>query len=145
MGDIGSAIKYLYQQFILRDLLSFITPGAIVVLTAFVLFLPGSCLTQRLDTLFNYSTSMHWLLYIPLFGLFFIVGFAVQCFGEIIGFIRIHRIAKSCCNQRRRIFKCNWDNESNIWWKQAHRDVVRPLTNTQNGLKENGRVNRMSV
>ena len=31
MGDIGSAIKYLYSQFILRDVLSFVTPGAIVV------------------------------------------------------------------------------------------------------------------
>ena len=81
MGDIGNTIKYLYEKFILRDLLSFITPGAIIILIAFLLFLPEPSLSQRLDTVLKYSGDMHWLLYIPLFGLFYIVGFAVQCFG----------------------------------------------------------------
>ena len=61
MGDV---IKNLYDKFIMRDLLSFITPGAVVVLTAFLLLLPEQCLSQRLDTLFKYSHDMHWLLYI---------------------------------------------------------------------------------
>ena len=53
---MGDAIKYLYSQFILRDVLSFVTPGAIVVLTAFSLFLPGY-LTQRLELLFEFSNQ----------------------------------------------------------------------------------------
>jgi hypothetical protein len=84
MSGLGDAIKYLYSQFILRDVLSFITPGAIVVLTAFLLFLPEPCLTQRLETLFRYSTSIYWLLYIPLFGLFYVTGYALQCIKNLM-------------------------------------------------------------
>ncbi len=133
---MANAIKYLYSQFILRDVLSFITPGAIVVLTAFLLLLPEPCLSQRLDKLFEYSRYIHWLLYIPLFGIFYMVGFAIQCFGEFIGFIRIHRIARSCWCQRFKVFGCNWackrhKKDKNrcyepdfIWWKEAHKAVV---------------------
>jgi len=113
MGDFGNAIKYLYSQFILRDVLSFITPGAIIVFTALFLFY---------REIFSYS--FHWFLYIPLFGVFYILGFAVQCFGEIVGFVRIHVDAKGCCRQRRNIFWCKWDDRSNIWWKKAYEDVV---------------------
>jgi len=125
MGAFGDAVKYLYQNFILRDILSFVTPGAIIFLTAFLMFIPESSLAQRLATLFEYSHSIHWLLYIPLFGVFYMIGFAVQCFGEIIGIIRVHRYAKGCCRQRCRIFWCNWDAESNIWWRKAHEEVVK--------------------
>jgi len=128
MGGFGDTIKYLYEKFILRDLLSFITPGAIVVLTAFVLFLPEPCLSQRLDTLFEYSREMHWLLYIPLFGLFFMVGFAIQCFGEMMGYIHTSRKYVSCCRQRCKIFYFRkWrtdDNDSIIWWVEAHKEDV---------------------
>ncbi len=130
---MGQAIKYLYSQFILRDVLSFITPGAIVVLTAFLLFLPEPCLWQRLDKLFDYSRSVHWLLYVPFFGVFYMVGFAVQCFGELAGLVRIHRIAGSTLTQRLQIFlKRNWGNDQNIWvsdqniwWIAAHRQRVQ--------------------
>jgi len=125
MGEFGNAIKYLYQQFILRDILSFVTPGAIVVLSASLLLLPGACLSQRLSTLFGYSISIHWLLYIPLFGVFYMTGFAVQCFGEITGIIRIHRIAASGFGQRLLILlKRTWVNDARIWWIRAHRERV---------------------
>ena len=139
MADFGNAIKYLYEKFLLRDLLSFITPGAIVVLTAFVLFIQEPSLVQRLDTLFEYSRDMYWLLYIPLFGLFFLVGFAIQCFGEIVGLIRIHVDAKGCCRQRFKIFLCKkWDDKSNIWWKKAHEDAVDFAEATYRKEKDEG-------
>ena len=109
MGDFGNVIKDLYEKFILRDILSFVTPGAIIIVTATHLLFPEM-----------FSRHIPWPFYIPLFGLFFMVGFAVQCFGEIIGFIR-HGLVKSCWGQRLKIFKCkNWSDESNIWWIDAH-------------------------
>jgi len=78
MGDFGNAIKYLYREFILRDILSFVTPGAIIVMAVLYFFFS--------ELLFP-SYSIHWLLYIPLFGVFYLVGFAVQCFGEFLGII----------------------------------------------------------
>ena len=124
MGDIGSAIKYLYSQFILRDVLSFITPGAIVVLTAFLLFLPKPILGPGLEKLFIYSTSMHWLLYIPLFGGFYMVGFAVQCFGEIWDIIRFTPKGQGSWCQRFKIFWFKWaDSGKNKewWWHEDHK------------------------
>jgi len=114
MGDFGNAIKYLYSQFILRDVLSFITPGAIIVFTMLFLFY---------REIFDYS--FHWLLYIPLFGVFYMVGFAVQCFGELTGLIRTHRLAESNFGQRLSVLlKRNWANDQRIWWIQAHRERV---------------------
>ncbi len=113
MAGFGDAIKYLYTQFILRDVLSFITPGAIVVLTATHLFFPRV-----------FSLYIPWPFYVLLFGAFYIVGFAIQCFGEFIGFVRIHLLAIGCFKQRFKIFCCNWDNESTIWWRDAHEDMV---------------------
>lgn len=116
MEGFGNAIKYLYSQFILRDVLSFITPGTIVVLTAFLLFLPEPCLGQRLDTLFRYSRDIHWLLYIPLFGIFYMVGFAVQCFGEAVRLIYSYRDVRVTWSNIRDIFRCRW------------RDIPNPLS-----------------
>ena len=78
---MGDAIKDLYAKFILRDVLSFITPGAIVVLAAFLILLPEAPLKDNLEKLFDYSRSMYWLLYIPLFGVFYFAGYAIQCVG----------------------------------------------------------------
>ncbi len=125
MAGFGDAIKYLYEKFILRDLLSFVTPGAIVVLTAFLLFLSKPCLTQGLDTLFKYSQDMHWLLYIPLFGLFFMVGFAVQCFGEFLGLIHFSPPDEFSWpwRQRRQILRCkNWTKDKDdLWWVKYYK------------------------
>ncbi len=121
MTDFGNAIKYLYREFILRDILSFVTPGAIIIVTASVLLIPEPTLKDSLERLFGYSRSMYWLLYIPLFGLFFMVGFAVQCFGEIFDIIRFTPNDQGCWRQRFNIFWCKWAKDSNnIWWGQAH-------------------------
>lgn len=108
MGDIGNAVKYLYQQFILRDVLSFVTPGVIVVWIAISLF-QSELLEQ----------SIHWLLYIPIFGVLYVVGFAVQCLGEILG-MRMKREMRGTLKQRLNILKPkNWDVDDNIWWRDA--------------------------
>lgn len=124
MGGFGDAIKYLYERFVLRDMLSFVIPGAIVTSTAFILAFPYTILEEQFSNLFQFTFSIPWLLYIPLFGFFYMVGFAIQCLGEFFGLIRIHRAAKSSWRQRFRILWCGWDNESNIWWKEAHKDTV---------------------
>ena len=124
MGDFGSAIRYLYREFILRDILSFVTPGAIIALTALLVFIQEPTLKESLEKLFKYSTSIHWLLYIPLFGLFYVVGFAVQCLGEIFDIVRFTPTAQGRWSQRFKIFLCNWANPDNIWWKEAHEELT---------------------
>jgi hypothetical protein len=130
MGGLTDAIKYLYEKFILRDILSFIMPGAMVVFSASILFLPWTGLQAQFSNLLQFTSSIPWLLYIPLFGLFYMVGFSLQCFGEIIGLVRIHRSAKGSCHQRRKIF-CDWDRESNIWWRKTYEEVVSFYKATQ--------------
>ena len=108
---MGDAIKYLYSQFILRDVLSFITPGAIIVAATTYVFYPE--LLER---------PIHWLLFIPLFGVCYIIGFALQCFGELFGFIRFTPYDERSWQKRFGIFSCkythDYDNpcKSNIWW-----------------------------
>jgi hypothetical protein len=117
MGDVGNAIKYLYSQFILRDVLSYITPGAIVVLTAFLILLPELTLKDSLQRLFEYSREMHWLLYIPLFGVFYMAGFAIECLGRILGPIRIHPFDKSYLGDRLKVFCPSRDEQDKKIWK----------------------------
>lgn len=118
MGGFGDAIKYLYSQFILRDVLSFITPGAIIVWTVLYRFFP-----ELLDK------NISWILYIPIFGLIFVIGFAVQCFGEIIGVIFTQDLAESSFKQRLGFFRCNWikKTEHLQWWRKRYQATVRQL------------------
>jgi len=70
MSDIGDTVEHLYDNFLLRDLLSFVTPGAIVVISALLL---KFCPSQILD----FSKSIPFIMYIPIFGVFYIIGFAI--------------------------------------------------------------------
>ncbi len=82
MSGIGDAIRYLYGTFILRDLLSFVTPGAIIVGSALLLkFDPSQ------DQILNFAKSIPLIVYLPIFGICYVVGFAIQCFGVRIGLI----------------------------------------------------------
>jgi hypothetical protein len=83
MSDISDTIKNLYREFILRDLLSFITPGAIVVGT--IVFLQWD-----ISQILEFFKAISWFVYIPIFGASFMVGFAIQCLGEIAGIIKFH-------------------------------------------------------
>jgi hypothetical protein len=84
MSEIGDGIQYLYSKFIMRDLLSFVTPGAIIVGTLFLIHWDFSY-----DM--NFFKSIPYILYIPSFGVLYIVGFAVQCLGaEFFPIIKFH-------------------------------------------------------
>ena len=124
MAGFGDAIKYLYRQFILRDVLSFVTPGAIVSMTALLLFL------DEWRKAFEFFHTF-WPLYLLLFGLFYMVGFAIQCFGEIFGIICHTRIGdQSTWGQRFRIFWRNWHEQN--WFHKAHIDIETFATATRN-------------
>ena len=124
MGDV---IKYLYTQFILRDVLSSVAPGAIVILTAFLILLPEPTLEANLEKLFEYSRNMHWLLYIPLFGVFYMTGFAIECLGRLLGLIRSNPLDKNNFWERLRVFYPGWEDEdnplSNKWQKAQAKKV----------------------
>lgn len=84
MSEISDGIQYLYSNFIMRDLLSFVTPGAIVV---------GSLLLLHWEPslILDFLKSIPFVLYIPIFGILYMVGFAVQCLGaEFIPIIKFH-------------------------------------------------------
>jgi hypothetical protein len=130
MEGFGNAIKYLYQNLILRDVLSYITPGAIIVITAFYLVYP-----QILH--FSY----HWLIYVPIFGLFYIVGFSIQCFEEWVGIINFRALCDIANKEsttkskegeywnfrgRFKLFLCKWTREKdNIWWHKHDRNMQK--------------------
>jgi len=124
MSGFGDAVKYLYNQFILRDVLSFITPGAIVVFTAILLLLTEPDLGQGLRTVFRYSTSFHWLLYIPLFGLFYAVGYAIQSMLALLGCIRLHRLDKGTPKQRFKLLWLGWQDRED-YLKCARKRTIR--------------------
>ena len=116
MSDIGEAIKYLYEKFILRDLLSFVTPGAIVI---------GSILFLRWDfcQILEYSKSIPFVLLIPILGILFVVGFAIQCFGaDIVHIIQFH----SCKNDREHFERLSrfYQNKDDKSEQQHERFVV---------------------
>ncbi len=121
MADIGNAIKYLYEKLILRDVLSFITPGAMVVITATYTIYPD---------FFN-SWYVPWPLYIPIFGLFFLIGFAIQCFGRLVGVIKIHKLDDSTFKQRLSIFSGRLKEKDDC--TKGARENVMDFLNTVNG------------
>jgi len=137
MGDFGDTIKNLYSQFILRDVLSFITPGAIVVFAATYVFYPKLL-----------HSPIHWLLFIPLFGICYIVGFALQCFGELFGFIRFTPYGERSWGKRFGIFSCSfthdYDNTDksktkfNIWWWEEQEKLTEffEATAKNEGVKQ---------
>ena len=73
----------LYEKFLLRDILSFITPGAILTVSVFLLWLSPSQILENI-------AKIHWILYILIFGFLYIVGFAIQCLGA--EFPRVFRL-----------------------------------------------------
>ena len=84
MQGIADAIKYLYRQFILRDVVAYVTPGAILAgSAAIVLFGP--------DAVVKAFQHIRAIAYVPIYGLLFITGFAIQNFGEIIHLLPDHK------------------------------------------------------
>ena len=83
MSDLSDTIKGFYSDFILRDLLSFVTPGAIVV-GASIIALSDLVMGSKFGLLdflliFNHIPIFIWVL---LFGLFYIIGLGLQYIRE---------------------------------------------------------------
>jgi len=125
MSDFSNAIQNLYERFLLRDVLSFIAPGAIVIVTTVYLFLPD--ILER---------HIPWPLYFPIFGLFFIVGFALQCFGEWIGIVHFWPKYRSNCRQRWSMWGCDWHKCDHLWWEEAQKEMAKFYKITE--CKESG-------
>lgn len=91
--------KDLYQKFLMRDLLGFIVPGTIIVLS--FMYLLGLNVYQLL----LYNGHISSLVYIPIFGLLYVVGFGIQCFAaELIPLIQYH--ARRCDKHKDKV--CFW-------------------------------------
>lgn len=78
MPDIGDALKTLYQKFVMRDILSFITPGAVFVISALYFY------AWDVEKILYISKEIPFLLYLTLFGVFYAVGFFFQSLGAYI-------------------------------------------------------------
>src|SRR3972149_6490736 len=83
-----------------------ITPGAIVVLT-------GAYVTS--PEIFKTPHYVPWPLYIPLFGLFFIMGFGLQCLGEWLRLVNFYPDARSSARQVRAVI---------LHWSETCEDIL---------------------
>jgi len=84
MQGIAEAIKYLYQQFILRDVVAYVAPGAIL----------ATCLLSLhfadLDSALKFLNNLPSIAYVPIYGLLFTIGLGIQNFGELIKLLKDH-------------------------------------------------------
>lgn len=84
MQGIGEAIKYLYQQFILRDVVAYVAPGTVVAACLLRVYLGG------LEPAVNFIRTIPTIAYVPIYGLLFTMGLGIQHFGEMIRVLKNH-------------------------------------------------------
>jgi hypothetical protein len=115
-------IKYLYEKFLFRDVFSLMTPGAVVAVSATYVLFPDIR-----------NIYFPWPFYIPMFGIFFIIGFSLQCLAELLNLVQTQDLAKSTRRQRFGFLSCNWiDNVDKLrWWKDRYPQMVKFLRQTQ--------------
>jgi len=82
MQGITEAIKYLYQQFILRDVVAYVAPGAVLAVCLLGVHLGGPLPT------INFIKDIPAIAYVPIYGLLFTTGLGIQNFGEMIKLLR---------------------------------------------------------
>jgi hypothetical protein len=80
MQGMAEAIKYLYQHFILRDVVAYVAPGAILAACLLRLHYGG------LDPALKFIKDIPPIAYVPIYGLLFTIGLGIQNFGEMIKF-----------------------------------------------------------
>lgn len=82
MQGIAEAIKYLYQQFILRDVVAYVAPGTIL----------AACILRvhflDLEHALRFIERIPKVAYVPIYGLLFTLGLGIQNFGEKIGLVK---------------------------------------------------------
>ena len=85
MTDLSDTIKGFYSDFILRDLLSFVVPGAIVIGTLVLVFIKNDVNTIwgqiYILRILSQISIISWIL---LFGLFYLSGLGIQYAGHRI-------------------------------------------------------------
>ena len=82
MSDLSDTIKGFYSDFILRDLLSFVTPGAIVV------FSIAFMLSESWEQLFKNLCIIPWFAWILFFGFFYLIGLSLQVVRELFPWLK---------------------------------------------------------
>lgn len=85
MQGIGEAIKYFYEDFVFRDVLGYVTPGTILLSCVLLLYYKDP------SAVINILKDIPFLAYIPAFGFAFIVGFALENLGEMLGVLKWHK------------------------------------------------------
>jgi hypothetical protein len=84
MQGLTEAIKYLYQQFILRDVVAYVTPGTILAACLLRVHFSG------LEPVVLFIEGIPKVAYVPIYGLLFTMGLGIQNFGELIGLLTDH-------------------------------------------------------
>lgn len=82
MQGITEAIKYFYQQFILRDVVAYVAPGTILMVCLVDVYLGG------LEPTLNLIKWIPSIAYVPIYGLLFTAGLGIQNFGEMIKLLK---------------------------------------------------------
>ena len=82
MQGITEAIKYLYQQFILRDVVAYVAPGTILAACLLGVHLGG------VEPTINFIKGIPAIAFVPIYGLLFTTGLGIQNFGEMIKLLR---------------------------------------------------------
>lgn len=82
MQGITEAIKYFYQQFILRDVVAYVAPGTILAACLV------SVLFDGLEPAVNFFKGIPAIAYVPIYGLLFTTGLGIQNFGEMIKLLK---------------------------------------------------------
>jgi hypothetical protein len=82
MQGITEAIKYLYQQFILRDVVAYVTPGSVLAACLLGVHLGG------VEPTIDFIKGIPAIAYAPIYGLLFTVGLGIENFGEMIKLLR---------------------------------------------------------
>ena len=84
MQGIAEAIKYFYQEFILRDIVAYVTPGTI--LAACMLRIHLGSVTEVI----TWIERIPKVAYVPIYGFLFITGLGIQNLGEMLKVLPEH-------------------------------------------------------
>jgi hypothetical protein len=84
MQGIAEAIKYLYQQFILRDVVAYVAPGTILAACLLRVHFRG------LEPAVLFIQGIPKIAYVPIYGLLFTLGLSIQNFGYLIRLLKDH-------------------------------------------------------
>lgn len=107
MDNFFGIVEAFYSRFILRDLLAKITPGAIVLLVV--------CSNINFDNIVvELLKSSNLIVCILFFSIAWIVGFAIQGIGELLGLIKYHENEEAEKNYHRFLIEGKEDQQKDV-------------------------------